>query len=169
MVTVRDAGVQDARAVAAVHVRAWQAAYRGLLPDGYLDGLNAPDRAARYTFGLVGPEHPATQVVSVAGQICGFVTTGPARGGLDAACGEVYALYVDPGSWRRGLGRVLIGRARARLAGRGFARAVLWVLAGNEAAECFYRADGWHADGRQQVQGLWGVPVAEVGYARELP
>jgi GNAT superfamily N-acetyltransferase len=39
--------------VACVHVRSWQAAYRGLLPDEYLDGLRAEDRANRYTFDLV--------------------------------------------------------------------------------------------------------------------
>ena len=37
-------------AVARVHVRSWQVGYRGLLPDAYLDGLRAEERAERYNF-----------------------------------------------------------------------------------------------------------------------
>ena len=40
----------DEQAVAVVHVRSWQVAYRGLMPDEYLDGLRPQDRADRYTF-----------------------------------------------------------------------------------------------------------------------
>ncbi len=47
---LRPAEPADAMAVARVHVRSWQAAYRGLLPDAYLDGLRPEDRAARYDF-----------------------------------------------------------------------------------------------------------------------
>lgn len=96
---LREARPDDAAAVAGVHVRSWQAAYRGLLPDEYLDGLRAENRARRYTFHLVGPEHPATTVALAAGRLCGFVTTGPARGGAETNQGEIYALYVDPDAW----------------------------------------------------------------------
>lgn len=41
----------DAMAVAQIHVRAWQVAYRGLMPAAYLDALVPEDRAKRYTFG----------------------------------------------------------------------------------------------------------------------
>lgn len=44
-VVVRDATADDADALGVLHVRAWQAAYRGAMPDDYLDGLNAADRA----------------------------------------------------------------------------------------------------------------------------
>jgi hypothetical protein len=38
---LRRAEPADAMEVARVHVRSWQVAYRGLLPDAYLDGLRA--------------------------------------------------------------------------------------------------------------------------------
>jgi hypothetical protein len=46
-ISLRPAVPGDSLAVARIHVRAWQTAYRGLLPDAYLDGLRAEDRAAR--------------------------------------------------------------------------------------------------------------------------
>jgi hypothetical protein len=48
-VAIRYAVPDDATPVAQVHVRAWQVAYRGLLPAAYLDTLRFEDRAARYT------------------------------------------------------------------------------------------------------------------------
>lgn len=168
MLTLRDARPEDAAEVAIVHVRAWQVAYRGLLADDYLDGLRAEDRAARYTFHLVGPEHPATTVALEDGAIRGFVTTGPARG-CAPTVGEVYAINVDPGAWGRGVGRALMARARARLAGLGCTEALLWVLVGNERAERFYRADGWHADGQRRDDEVWGIRLNELRYRRRLP
>ncbi|HUQ64097.1 MAG TPA: hypothetical protein VM121_10110 [Acidimicrobiales bacterium] len=41
---VRAASVDDAEAVAAVHVRSWQGACCGLIPDAYLDALSARRR-----------------------------------------------------------------------------------------------------------------------------
>jgi GNAT superfamily N-acetyltransferase len=131
MLTVRPARPEDAAEVAGVHVRSWQVGYRGLLPDEYLDGLRGEDRMHHYTFGATGPAHPATVVAVEDGRIRGFATVGPCRDGDEPAVGEVSALYVDPGRWRTGAGRVLMSAARAELERRGFSQAVLWVLVGN--------------------------------------
>jgi ribosomal protein S18 acetylase RimI-like enzyme len=85
-----------------------------------LDGLRAEDRATLYTFHLTGPDDPATVVAVEAGEIRGFATTGPARATAGTVAGEVYALYVDPRAWWRGIGRVLMTNARSRLVRRGF-------------------------------------------------
>ncbi|MGH2840330.1 MAG: hypothetical protein ACRDKY_05850 [Solirubrobacteraceae bacterium] len=42
--TVRTATRDDAHPIARVHVRSWQVAYRGLLPDAILDGLSVEER-----------------------------------------------------------------------------------------------------------------------------
>jgi hypothetical protein len=124
---------------------------------------------ARYTFGDVRPEGPTTVVAVVDAAICGFVTTGPSRDEDAADTGEVYALYVDPQYWGRGIGRSLIAEARTQLSGQGLAKAVLWVLAGNERAQRFYRADGWWSDGRRRQEYVWGMLADEVGFAAVCP
>jgi hypothetical protein len=45
MVTVRPATVADGGAIGRLHVRAWRAPYRGHMPDTYLAGLRAEERA----------------------------------------------------------------------------------------------------------------------------
>jgi GNAT superfamily N-acetyltransferase len=165
---LRPAEPADAAAVARVHVRSWQVAYRGLLPDEYLDDLQAEDRAPHYTFGDCGPGRPLTTVAIERGEIRGFATTGPSRDGDRPDSGELYALYVDPPSWDLGVGRALMGRAREHLARAGFAQAHLWVLDGNVRAERFYRLDGWSPDGLRRPEELWGVVVKEARYRTTL-
>jgi GNAT superfamily N-acetyltransferase len=164
---VRQARPADASAVAAVHVRSWQVGYRGLLPAEYLDALQPEDRARHYRFGDLDPRRPSTIVALEAGAICGFASTGPCGDADDT--GELLALYVDPDSWGLGIGRTLLLEARARLTQRGFGRAILWVLAGNERAERFYRADGWTNNGRRRQETVWGLAADENGYERPLP
>ena len=162
---VRPAEPDDAMNVARVHVRAWQSGYRGILPQEYLDGLRAEDRARRYDFASRDPSHPATLVAVDAGAILGFATTLPSR---EAGLGELAALYVDPDSWSRGIGTALVSAARARLRDQGLRSAVLWLLAGNRRGERFYRGDGWLPDGTVRKDVVWGVEVDEVRYGRPL-
>ena len=165
---LRPAEPADALEVAGVHVRSWQSAYRGLLPDEYLDGLRAEDRAPRYRFDGVDPDAPSTVLATDDGAVVGFATTGPARDEDAAGLGELYALYVDPPHWSTGAGRALIGDARGRLGAAGFASAVLWVLVGNGRAERFYRRDGWAPDGKRLVREAWGTTVDEARYRCRL-
>src|SRR5437870_7004792 len=44
--SIRDATRADARAIAEIHVAAWRAAYRGLIPDDYLASLSVEKRTA---------------------------------------------------------------------------------------------------------------------------
>ncbi len=112
---------------------------------------------------------PLTVVAVEQGVICGFATTGPSRDRDVRDAREVLALYVDPDHWGSGVGRLLIDGARSRLGREGASEAVLWVLAGNERARRFYRADGWAPDGSRRTKQIRGVAADEVRYRRALP
>jgi len=155
-------------AVARVHVRSWQAAYRTLLPDDYLDQLRPEDRAARYDFTGRDPRKPRTTIAVEDGTVLGFATTSPSREPDLPDHGELCALYVDPAHWGRGIGVALASDARACLCESGFRNALLWVLAGNVRAERFYRNDKWAPDGLGRTDTLWGVTVNEIRYQRSL-
>lgn len=165
---LRTAMPEDALAIARVHVRSWQAAYRGLIEDAYLDGLRAEDRASRYDFTHANPAKPYTMVAVEDGAIVGFATIMPSRDADLPEAGELAALYLDPERWDRGIGVAMIEAARAELVRRGFKAALLWVLAGNARAMRFYERDGWAADGSQRTQEIWGLRLVENRYRREL-
>ena len=165
---LRPAEPADAIAVARVHVRSWQRAYRKLLPDDYLDQLRPEDRAEKYDFASLDPFKPRTIVAVEDGLIYGFATTMPSRDSDLPDHGELVALYVDPEQWGRGIGVALISAARGHLFELGFHNAVLWVLKGNLHAERFYQNDGWVPNGLRRTDSVWGVTVNELRYQREL-
>jgi GNAT superfamily N-acetyltransferase len=165
---LRPAEPNDAVAVAGVHVRSWQVAYRGLLPDGYLDGLRPEERAQRYTFDRVDAQQPETLVALLHGEIRGFATLRPVPDPDVASVGELCGLYVDPSWWGKGIGTSLLAAVRARLVERGFSVAILWVLIGNTRARKIYSMDGWVCDGSSRVEEVWGVMANEVRYRRIL-
>jgi GNAT superfamily N-acetyltransferase len=165
---IRLAEPGDALAVARVHVESWQAAYRGLIADAYLDSLRPEDRAAHYDFTHTDPTKPRTIVVLERGILQGFATTTPSRDTSLPTHGELAALYVHPDCWNRGLGLALIQSAREHLATQGHTDALLWILDGNQRGARFYERDGWTHDKTTRTDIVHGVPVNELRYQRSL-
>lgn len=105
MAVVRPAHVTDAPRLGRIGLRAWQAAYRGLMPDEFLDGLSAEQRTASWERGLATPSEPGQAQLVVEdddGEVAGFVVTGPTRSG--EGTGEVRVLNVEPTRWAEAWG-----------------------------------------------------------------
>lgn len=168
MIVVRAAVAADANDVARVHVRSWQAAYRGLIAQDHLDGLQPETWAGRYSFGRVGLQLPSTLVAVDGSAIRGLATTGLCRDTDLPNCGELMAIYVDPDYLRTGIGRLLITAARERLRRVGVTQAVLWVLDGNDRARRFYERDGWWCDGACRTEAFGDSMVGQVRYRTPL-
>jgi GNAT superfamily N-acetyltransferase len=166
---LRRATPQDAAAIATVHVAAWQIAYRGLLPDDVLDRLDTQRRAADWVPLLADVDQHHLVIASGDG-VCGFVSCGPARDDdLDRErTGEIYAIYVTPSRWRRGLGRRLCAAAIDTLESAGCQEITLWVFEGHSPARRFYEALGFQPDGATRVE-VRGVPLTVVRYRRAVP
>ncbi|WP_208971682.1 GNAT family N-acetyltransferase [Kineococcus rubinsiae] len=161
-VVVRPARPADAPAVAEVHVTGWQVGYRGLVEDAYLDALSVADRVGTWAQRLADG---ARVLVADDGRVRGFATTGPVRDDdVPAEAGEVYALYVHPKAWGRGVGGALLTAALDDLAARGHQGCVLWTLEGNARARGFYEHRGWVADGGVKTEDHRGVLLREVRY-----
>ncbi|MEU6295233.1 GNAT family N-acetyltransferase [Streptomyces erythrochromogenes] len=172
MVRVREMEEADIEAVSAVRVRGWQAAYAGVVPQGYLDAMTVEDDADRRRQWFRSPDRESADLVAVAehGPV-GWVCFGPARGEVSGAAGrvgEVYALYVAPDLIGTGIGRGLLGEAHAALKGRGFEASALWVLQDNLRARRFYERAGYLADGATQDDVYDDVTLREFRYRRGL-
>jgi ribosomal protein S18 acetylase RimI-like enzyme len=170
-VSVRKAKRRDATGIGLVHVRSWQATYRGHFPQQYLDALDPKQRAAKWRRYLreSGDDRAQLLVVEQDGGIVGFANVGPCRDEELETAGEVRAIYLLPQYWDRGLGRVLMIAGLQALAAAGFSEAILWVLADNDRARHFYEAGGWVADGAVKEDDGFGFPIREVRYRRALP
>ncbi len=169
MATVRRATLADADAIGRVHVEAWQAAYRGVMPEAFLDGLDPAQRAERWRERLRAAD-PAVDVLVVidSGAVAGFAVAGSSRDDDAGAAGELRAINLTPAAWGRGLGSALLRAAEDALVARGYRDATLWVAHANQRARRFYEHHGWSADGRERQEQVLGATVDEVRYRRAL-
>lgn len=168
---VREMTLADCDRVSEIRIRGWQSAYRGLMPQPYLDGLSVTEDAERRR--ALFTRAPAGLVNLVAeddaGDVVGWACHGPYREGeLRTGDAELYALYVDTGRFGGGVGQALLRESAGRCAAAGHPRMLLWVLEGNARARRFYERAGFHADGAVESSDVDGVPVPEVRYARPL-
>jgi GNAT superfamily N-acetyltransferase len=170
---IRPARAGDAAQIAVVHVRSWQGAYRGLLPQEYLDGLDPAQRRIGWERALRETDWSRGGIVVAedGGALAGFAGFGPTRDEDEDAgrVGEVEAIYLLPAAWGKGAGRQLMAAALTGLAGAGYGQATLWVLDSNVRARRFYEAGGWAADGARKQDGSRGFPLTELRYRRPLP
>jgi GNAT superfamily N-acetyltransferase len=166
-IAVRAARVTDAAAIGAVHVRAWQTGYRGIMPDSYLDGLSTEERARMWAEQLAKP--PSDHLLYVAERgatIVGFAGGGPARRPTDNGLFELYLLNVDPAHWMGGAGSLLLEVFTAWAIAQGATELVLWVVAENARARGFYERRGWAWDGSIKESDVLGVHVRECRYRK---
>ncbi|WP_260610190.1 GNAT family N-acetyltransferase [Streptomyces sp. WAC06614] len=160
----------DVDAVSGIRVRGWQAAYVGLVPQAYLDGMTVEDDARLRRARCTDPGATACDLVADDGNgPLGWASYGPYRGeGVPGGVGELYALYVRPDVIGQGVGRTLLAAVQQRAVPAGFGSLALWVLRDNTRARRFYEAAGYTADGGEQSDDYDGVALTEVRYRRPL-
>jgi ribosomal protein S18 acetylase RimI-like enzyme len=167
---VRKATVRDASGIAFVHVRSWQIAYRGHMPDEYLDGLDAEKRSNMWRQLTQETDKIILVAEAEEGEIVGFSLMGPSRDAdADPNTAEVGAIYVHPEKWKKGIGRALLSESLDQIRARKFEQVTLWVLEGNQRARSFYESFGFIPDGAIKDDDHWkSFAVREVRYRLSL-
>ncbi len=159
---VRPAVAGDSALLADIHVASWQAAYRGVFPDDYLDGL---DRGARARWFRKAMGENRSIFVAPDDRPAGFCWVGASP---EEGWGEVFSIYVQPDQWGMGRGRDLLRAGEEELASQGFKKAYLWVLDSNRRARSFYERQGWALAKRIRLEEIAGTQVTEVRYEVDL-
>ncbi|MGB8861677.1 MAG: GNAT family N-acetyltransferase [Ilumatobacteraceae bacterium] len=166
---IRHATEADADAMGRLHVRAWQGAYRGVMPDEYLDGLQADERIAMWRGRIARTDLPPMLVAELMGEVVGFAVFGAEQPTDDhSGCGELYAMNIDPPHWGKGIGRAMLREVTVALGAAGHGEAVLWVVPENARARMLYESEGWVADGGIATDEILGVTVTDIRYRKPL-
>lgn len=169
MVRIRAAVGGDAVRLAEILAISWRAAYRGVLSDGFLDGLTPTSRLGWWQQRLARvPPRWSVLVAETPDAVVGFATTGQCSDPDRAESGELFALYLDPACWGDGVGSQLLEGAEAVMRTAGYRDAILWVLADNERARSFYEHRGWVTNGRTKRMIIGAEAVTAVRYGKTL-
>jgi len=169
-ITTRPATPADAAAIAEIHVRAWQTAYRGMMDDAFLDALSVVQRVAQWRERLTaGRDDLHVWVAEQEGEVVGFCSFGPSdEDDVPRRTAILHTIYVRPGLTRAGVGSALLTRAEQAMREAGYRHAVLWMLKQNANAGAFYDRAGWRADGSEQQFDRMGQPTTEVRRRKAL-
>lgn len=164
-ISIRPARTSDADAIARIRIACWQLAYRGLIPDAYLDGMQHDRSVALWDRVLAATERSTAHVFVAEndGEVVAFAAGNlldPPRHDFNA---ELSAVYVLREFQHAGIGRQLVGAVADAQRAHGANGLIVWVIAGNKPARAFYEALG--ADLIVEQPFEWdGMKLVEAGY-----
>jgi len=161
MVLIRTARYEDAASIARVHVESWRTAYRGIVPEAYLAGLNIEERTTRWGQILTSPSR--VLAAERDGKIVGFIAGGPIRQPVGECDAELYAIYIDLPVRGKGIGTALLSALAKLLDEDGFKSMAAWVLDANSATT-FYQRTGAASVAAKEIE-IGGALLPATAYA----
>ncbi|WP_405061463.1 GNAT family N-acetyltransferase [Kribbella sp. NBC_01505] len=148
----------DLLGAAEARVASWRTAFAGLVPQDFLDAMDAQAIAASWAKSIAAGRS-RIHVAVVDGQVIGYAGVGPERDPqAPANTGELYALFVHPDHWGTGAGRALTDAALADLRRTGCVAVWLWVLEGNTRGRRFYARYGFTETADRTHSSLGDLP-----------
>lgn len=170
---LRRAERKDAAAISRVHAASWKSGYRGMIDQGYLDGLREDHWVLPMSQWLESGSLEAV-IAWEDGEAAGCVAYGqftPPTGASGESAppqgyGYILSLYVHPRYFRRGYGRALLGAAEDALRAKGHAGSFLYVLDTNAGARRFYERCGYVWDGSALDCGVGGQRLTDMRYLK---
>jgi len=161
---IRNAGKQDAAAIARIHIQSWQETYSGIMPDEILQRLSI-ERRQKMWENILGGTDGTTVLVAESGdgEIVGFSSAGAARGDFAGYDGELYAIYLLQSAQGSGTGYALFRAVATALIHQGFGAMYLWVLQANLSACRFYERTGGNMIGTK-TETFGDRELVEIAY-----
>jgi GNAT superfamily N-acetyltransferase len=166
---VRPATMRDAKAIAEVHAEAARAAYTGILPDEQLRALAPSTREAKWREAIEFSE-PQVQVAVLGDEVVGFVGYDRSRDAkTPSTTGEIWAIYVKPEHWGKGVGVALWDAARDGLEEEGCTLVSIWIPLRNDRAMRFHELAGFKREMKTaKTTALGSVKIEEIRLKREV-
>ena len=161
--------MRDAKAIAEIHAAAARAAYAGIVPDDQLDALAPGTREAKWRQAIEFAE-PQVYVAVQGDEVVGFVGFDRSRDPkTPSTTGEIWALYVKPEHWGKGVGVALWDAARDGLEEEGCTHFTIWVPLRNERALRFIELAGFKREMKTaKTTSLGNVKIEEIRLRREV-
>ncbi len=145
--------------VSSIYAKSWKAAYKGILPQDYLD--NIPED--RWVKALENPERHILVMLKDE-NIIGTSSYGKSRNAEYEGLGEIYSIYLLPEHMGKGYGKKLINAVIGELNKLGYKNIFLWVLEDNTRAIRFYENMGLAKTKNTRELKIGGKSVREIRY-----
>ncbi len=164
-IKIRSANPQDAERIACVHVDAWRAAYRDVMPRDFLAKLDKKQKTAYWNKSLSHQGIGKYIVAEYEGIVEGFAVFGPARDKnlTGKGAGELVALNVNPTLWGKGIGTATLQHVIEYFNQNSLKPVYLWVVKSNARAIELYKKHGFEDEGKSKIDNSHsGSPINEI-------
>ena len=153
----------DRLEISNVYEQSWKSAYKGMIPQDYLDSIPSGRWAAKV-------DNPSwhSLVCVEDGKIVGTSSFCESRFDTFPGYGEVISIYLLPEYVGRGYGRQLMEKALAELKQMGYKKVMLWVLEENSIARDFYERMGFQLASEVRDDSIGGKSIREVSYEKDM-
>ena len=151
----------DRKAVSRIYEESWRYAYRGIIPQDYLDAI--PEGKWIRTLDIPGWDN---LICEENGQFIGTGTISRSRWDWYPDAGEVISIYLLPEYIGKGYGRKLMTALTDELEKRGYQEIFLWVLEENSRARAFYEKQGFVRTEDTMEGVIGGKTLREIRYTR---
>ena len=150
-ITIRKVSIDDAYDFALNHITCWQDAYKGIIPEDYLDNMSSEleQRAEKNRQILANPGDCEYCCVELNGEMIGRLVFGKSHDEDKSDAGEVHAIYLLAPFWGNGYGKQMLIYALAELKQAGYKEATIWVFKENIRGRQFYEKHGFVLDGKE--------------------
>lgn len=159
---IREAILEDARAISKVHVDTWRSAYKDIISKEYLLSLNYNSKETLWRKNIL--QNKGEEYIFIAetqnSDIVGFACCGKEREGNFKYQGELYAIYVLESYQNKGIGKALFQKAVEKL--KSLNSMLVWVLQENKYS-IFYKSMGGKIVSSRTVS-IGGKDLKELAY-----
>ena len=135
---IRDAVPEDAYDRAVCHVSSWRSAYKGIVPDEYIDNISIEERTERYRRQIQDFKDSLFYNAIYENKIIGLLCMSKSRDEDKPNAGEIVGFYFIEEFWGKGYGREMMDFSINTLKSMGYNEIILWVLEENGRARRFY-------------------------------
>lgn len=149
----------DLLAVSNIYEQSWKYAYRGIIPQDYLDSIPA----GRWADGI-RRAGMMNLVLLENGMMIGTASICKSRWEQYPDYGEIVSIYLLPEYIGQGYGKYLINGCTEELRKLGFDKILLWVLEKNTRARHFYEKCGLICAAEYREDCIGGKVLREVMY-----
>ena len=152
----------DRNALSRIYEESWRFAYKGIIPQDYLDSIPKGQWAAS-----ADKPNISSLILTENGEMVGTASFCPSRFEDMAGWGEIVSIYLLPNFMGKGYGKMLFAEAVRGLEEVGFRDIFLWVLEENTNARRFYERQGFVPSGKYLDDNIGGKPLREMQYVRK--
>lgn len=162
-IKIKDAVTDDVEIISKIHALSWKEAYKGIIPQEYLDELKEDFWVDAFQ-NWISKNIFTVQLLYENETPVGCIAYGKARDEEFSDWGEIISIYILPDYWRKGYGQKLLETALIDMKNVGYRNCYLWVLRENYSAREFYGKYGFYCNDDEYKFEINNKPLTDIRY-----